>query len=582
MKDPESPQRKKSVGFAPPPEELQSHHQDLAEIQHERAKSHPFHKIPPELAYLEKKGQGLGPKAIITPEVKRNHATYKISELGDLRNTSIKDISVQNKETELNFNYPKIDLFLPPYKLLVDTKFASLQSFDLAKINKYLLNLSNTKLGLGFEFSGLVIRIGSGIKDFAVGDIVVGIVDPLSRKGSLSTSILVTPGKDSLLKITPEELELLDKIDIGLHLGEDRGAEASKKFAIEEDDTNESINIETIETLQMKSSNYTKQPELTPLAKVSAFPALYCRAKLVLSHLIIHNNKANVLINGADTNLGLTLVQLLASKVYNLDQLNLILIIRESSVESMRSFVNLFSKGEFYDPSRIVKITLVTHDMANEDLTLPGKKAPTTYKKLDFFASQVIEGLFKTQYYDDDKLIGLDNINDYKLDLFVDIVGNKKYFQHTVKFDTLDAIKLPIHDHTSNTLDELFNGKVKEPFILKLLKPKKTGSSFVSCCRFTVSQPTYKIEKLLESNEPTFWGSKWSNGILNTMTYYNYFEEIDFRISDKWLREGLDLFLEGRLKFQINHFIDWRNDFKKYIKDLWVDDGKILFKVEDF
>ena len=58
--------KKKSVGFAAAPEEdLKEHHKVLKQKEEIKLKSSPFHKIPAELAYLEKRNSKIDPKPII-------------------------------------------------------------------------------------------------------------------------------------------------------------------------------------------------------------------------------------------------------------------------------------------------------------------------------------------------------------------------------------------------------------------------------------------------------------------------------------------------------------------------------------
>lgn len=43
-------------------------------------------------------------------------------------------------------------------------KYGGLNSIDVAKIHRYRLNLSNVKVGLGYEFSGVVTNVGPIIR----------------------------------------------------------------------------------------------------------------------------------------------------------------------------------------------------------------------------------------------------------------------------------------------------------------------------------------------------------------------------------------------------------------------------------
>lgn len=585
--------KKKSARFAPLPEEdLKEHHDQIKKKEQERMKANPFHKIPPELAYLEK-NKAPGPKPLPgfeKPPKQNKQRTYSAT-LGDLKKLSIKDLSVQNKETELNFNYPFIDRPIAAHHVIVDIKYSSLNSFDLAKINRYLLNISNVKVGLGYEFSGVIAEIGSNITDFSIGDFVIGITDPADRKGSLSTSLLISPNRDVLIKVGQDTLDQIDKIDINLQfekvendfeIGEEEEEEEDEED--EEDDEPSKLSVAAIKN-NFKAKKAFDLDEMPPLAKLSTFADLYCRAKQILSHLPLQNNQANILINGADTNLGYTLIQTLTSSAYPLVKLNLILVIQEKNYDNMSKFIDQFTKGKYYSVSTVRKISLVTHDMVNEDIVLPSEKIPINYKKPGFFATQVFEAMFATQYYDSDKLIDETNIDDYKLDMIIDIVGSKRFFQTTgVQFDKLDEVKLPIHTHLNCSLTKLFNGKVKESLLVKILKPKRYGSSLVSVCKFHTNGPTYNIDTLNDHSETVMnpWTSKWSSNLMNNLTAYSYFDETQLRVNKQWVLEGLDLLLSDMMKFKIDHFIDWRDDFKKHMTRLRREDGKLVLKVEDF
>lgn len=692
MSDEQPTKPKKSVGFAPLPEDdLKEHHKVIKDREAEELKSNPFHKVPPELAYLEKK-KTLGPQPIARPKQKAI-APYNGPILGNLRNKPIKDISFINKTTELNFHYPTISLPISDTHLLIDVKYALLNSNDISKIYKYILNLSGTYICLGYEFSGVIVDVGSKLRDqYQKGDFVVGITDPNDRKGSLATELVISPNRDVVLVVTQEDLDHLNGIDITLDFGSEDysnyevGSNVSSVLNHEDDMLNIGVDLRHLEskvkapkapetppkvanletespTLESATADledtldqitldnpYSEIPldandsktsdvaktepndtntedtdakdtdtkdtdakvtenaiatpagpskpkspkalevyQMNSLAKLSAFPSLYCRAKEVLSHLSPDLTTANILINGADSNLGFTLIQILNSDLYSFNKLNLILTIREKSYKYMENFVQLFTQGKYYDPSKITKISLITHDIFpsyQEHLILPGEKVLVKYKKHDLFTAQIIEALFKTQYYDDDQLISKSNFAKYRLDLFVDIVGCKKFFQKAVNWKNLDGLRLAIHNHTATSLSDLFTGSVNEPFLVKLLKPKKQGSSLVSCCRFATPEPTYAMDKLLDFYSEALtvnpWAAKWSSNIFNSFTAYNYHEALELRIKKEWVLEGLSMLKQDRLKFRIDEYSDWRINFKKAVSNIRVDDGKIVFKVEDF
>ncbi|ODV65088.1 hypothetical protein HYPBUDRAFT_153978 [Hyphopichia burtonii NRRL Y-1933] len=597
---------RKSVGFAPEPEEdLKEHHERLKEIEMEKLRSSPFHKIPPELAHLEKKTPG--PKPISTKIKKKvNHdKKSSLSELRDLRFISLKDISVQNKETELNFNYPEIELPLPAHKILIDIKYVSLNSYDLAKINKYMINFSYTKVGLGYEFAGEIAIVGNNYKnlpEFEVGQKVVGILTPYDRKGALTTSLLVNPKTDIIYPIDDETYTSLELIDPKLSFkstGENGDFEVGSSSDSDDDSLPPQVEqfqpepepTNPKDKLRKKARGFQIEDELPPLAKICTFPVLYTRAKQALSYVdsIIHRTgKANILVNGGDTNLGFTITQLLFSSVYQdiLKDLNLILIIKEENYKMMKTFTDNIMKTH-YSPNHSRKINIITFDLISDDLVLPGEKVPINYKKLDFFASEVLEAMFST--VPQGEVVTKYGVDDFKLDTIIDIIGSRKFFQKTnVRFKKLDQIQLPFRSkiYQDITITSLFNGTVSEPFLVKILKPKSKGSTMVSMCKFTVKEPSYEIEQLLDySGEGIFnpWSLKWSGNLANSLVgKYNYYEEIELNLNKQWLKEGLGLLLANEMKFRIDEYLDWRNNFKLYVKQLKKNDCKFVFKIEDF
>ncbi|KAI5950217.1 hypothetical protein KGF57_004384 [Candida theae] len=630
--------KKKSVGFAPPPEEdLREYHKYLKQKEEAELKSSPFHKIPAELAYLEKRNMQTPPPKPIdqTPKPAKPNSRLRVSDLPDLSKLKffdIKDLSVQNKETELQFHYTTIDLPPASGSVIVDIKYGSLNSFDLSKINQYLLNMSKVKVVLGYEFAGVVTYVGSSMqKKFSVGDYVFGLIDPTSRRGALSSSQIIYPGRDVLVKVSEEVLNQLEDIEIDLganddnkafDVGEDEeeeeptkpvetkdtesadstaAAEAGAAAAAEKtkgpedaakdtegpelkDSTKSKVTDPSVDDLVSKTSKSTlesKNEKLPPLAKLSAISLLYNRAKQMLQPLNTKNKKVNILINGADTDIGLTIIQVLLAE-YQFEFLSLILVIREKSSEYMDQLVARFEK-KYYDPTKIRRIKSIPFDVVNDGLYFPGERVPISYKKPDFFATEVIDALLVPH---SNELIDASNVNEYKLDLFVDLIGCKKYFQSTsTKLHEIETLNLPFKQHISTSIESLFNANVKEPFLTRILKPKKLGSAVVSGCKFTLKDPSYNIDKLIDFSEQSVmnpWTSKWSSNILNNWTSYNYSEEIYLKIKQSWTEQALQLVLDGKLKFRIDKFVDWRKDYKKYVKALKENDGKIILEVEEF
>lgn len=586
----------KHVGFAPPPEEdLHEHHQNLKAIREEKVKSHPFHRVPPELSYLEHKGPGPKPLSALERLQKQKQkdaqpastrSNYVVNLTG-LKFYAIKEAAVQNKATELNFNYPDIELPVPTNTVLVDVKYASFNSFDWAKVGQFGLNVSETKIGLGYEFAGIVVDAGKSLKEkYPAGTPVFGTVAQASRRGSLATNIVVNPSRDVLVQVDEETLRKLENCEVELKFGD---KPVSKEFEIGNDEEQtENTEGEPETTPQDARKNLLSAgldklriaPTLAPLAKLSTFPVLFSRAKQALSHSgkALKSKKANILINGADSNLGFTLIQALNS--YELEHLNLILITRESSASYMRKFVHNIGK---YDPTKVRNITIIPFDMVNEDLILPGETPEVVYKKLDFFAGEILEAMFSTAT--GEASITAENANDFKLDLVVDIAGSKKLLQKTTtRFDRLDLIQMPflskIDPRTS--LSEIFQARTADPLFVKLLKPKKLESAFVSMCKYTVKVPSYSVDELYDNSEVFKAWSGWTGSLANQFVKYNYFDETILKVKKVWLEEALRLVLDGQLQFRIDGYVDWRNGYKEWVKQLRQEDGKVVFEIEDF
>ncbi|CAH2352782.1 hypothetical protein CLIB1423_08S00958 [[Candida] railenensis] len=623
----EKKKKKKSVGFAPPPEEdLAAHHKILKEKELQEIKSNPFHKIPPELAYLENKNRTPGPKPLPsfsdlnkfdTDGSKKNPSTkakrtYGNADVGDLRALAIKVISVANKQTEVfNFNNPTIDRPISSNTMIVDVQYAGLNSYDLGKINKYAINVSEVKIGIGYEFVGFISDLGSQFVEYdsvyKIGQPVVGILNPYGRKGSLSTSLLVNPKRDVVVPVTEEVLEKLKHLKVEID-------DESKEFGLQDetDDVIDSTNENTPEIQRdidpadavpeqpndsqvaettkpsafKKLSNFEIDPELTPLSKLVTFPVLYSRAKAALadSHAnFIKNGSANVLINGADTNLGLTIFQLLNSSVYSfLERLNIILVTRESSKERMEAFVKKFTK---YDPTKTINVKIVPFDSVNtEDLVLQGEKTPILYKKPNLFACEILDAMF----YENG--LNKSNINDYKLDTIIDIVGGSKYFQtSSIKYSKIQTLAFPFISklESSTKLQDILNTTKKEPFLIKILKPKSKGSNYISCCKYGRPNPSYLVDDLIQEggngDYVNPWSMKWTANIANSwLSSFNYFNHTELEIKQRWIEEGLQLLLDGEIKFKIDDYCDWRNNYKKVIAGMKKEDKKSIFEIETF
>ncbi|KAG7195691.1 uncharacterized protein KQ657_002072 [Scheffersomyces spartinae] len=585
----ETRKKKKSVGFAPAPvEDLYEHHQKLKEIHDEKAKSNPFHKIPPELAYLDKSKKE-APKPLLTyAEIMRrlkgkqqqsnteslsvvpptNNVSNVTKSEENFRYVPVKELSTQNSETAINFHYGEFKVPPPIDKLVVNIKFASLNSFDLSKINKFGLNVSEEKIGLGYEFSGIILHLGASLKGkYNKGDLVFGIVNPLARKGSLSSTLLIDPKSDCVVVLSQDALNKLNHIDIKID-----NSEANFVVGDEEDVTQQqSPTISSTATPVARKHTYTFPVEenLPVLAKASSIPLYYCRAKQMLDHLDGRHKLLKVLVNGADTMTGLTIIQLLNSSVYeDFDEIDVIGVIREASFPFMDKFCRKIDNVNR-------KIHLVTFDSVNEDIVLPGEKVPINYKKPELFALQILEKMFM---YEEN--INPRNVNGCKLDCIVDLVGSKKYFQRVINYNRLDDINVDwTKERLSGSFKQLF--PLKEEFILNILKPKSQGSTFILGCRFDIHEPCYEVDKRLNYGwGKSIWGTLPS--LANGFSKYNYFEEMELRIRESWVREGLKVVTEGSLQFEIADYLDWRNPYMEMIAKLRQDSLKYILKIEDF
>lgn len=591
----ETPKKRKSVGFAPEPQEdLKEHHQYLDQKRKDKEKSNPFSKIPPELAYLEPKSEGPRPLPELTNVFEPKVKPKPFSEMRNRRCVAVKDISVVNKQTELNFNYWETPNPCSSDCVIVDIKYVSLSSYDISKLSKYLVNLSNTKVGLGYDFVGTVIRPGSRYEnsEFETGVTVLGVVSPDDRKGSLLSALVVAPARDVLIAVPDEVLARLGSIDVSLSF------EPASSFTISSGDDNQdersssselflsNSDLPSTENAGTKKDNLKDTPkvDVPDLAKLASFGSSYCRAKLallVMDGVFARQASANVLINGGDTQLGNTILQTLFSSAYSdvLEKLNVILVVKESSLAKMRNLAERLGSGG----SR--KAHVVAFDMVNEDIVLPGEKTPVNYKKVSFFASELIEAMFDS--IPESTPIALSNANQCKIDLFIDIVGSKKMFQHTMSMSTLDEVNFPFKKRLAPgvQLTSIF-GKSKGPLFEKLMKPKADGCSFISFCKYTLPEPSYLIDQLVDHKSTDVfnpWSLKWLQGFANQfVAKYNYYEKFDLEVKKRWVEEGLRLVLKGELKFPIAEVADWRNRFKQHIANLKKHDKQIIFEIENF
>ena len=152
-------------------------------------------------------------------------------DLSKLKFFDVKNISVQNKETELQFHYTTINLPPSSDSVIVDIKFGGLNALDYAKINQYVLNLSNVKVGMGYEFSGVITNVGSSMaKNYSVG-IMFWVNRPYIKTWIIIIKSIDLPNRDVLIKVDEETLNKLHQVDININT-----AGVGKDFQIEEDE----------------------------------------------------------------------------------------------------------------------------------------------------------------------------------------------------------------------------------------------------------------------------------------------------------------------------------------------------------
>lgn len=528
------------------------------------------------------------PKPIVLHNpFKPSAAPKRFEEIRDLRSVAVKDISVMNKQTELNFNYHEYPLPVAGDKVLVDVKYASLSSFDIAKLSKYILNLSTEFVGLGYDFAGVVVGAGSKYAaSYPVGCTVLGVVNPLSKKGSLLSSLVANPSRDILIVVLDETLARLGALDIKLSFASvspflvgDTSPDSSSSEFLDSD-----LPIGTPKTRLTRKDPYEIENALPPMGKLCAFPAQYCRAQqslTLMTGVFKSQGSANVLINGADTNLGYTILQTICSSVYTeiLESYNVILVCQERNVKRLRNLAARLGSGGARN------IQVIAFDLANEDLVLPGEKTPVNYKKVGFFAAEIIECMFKS--IPESEKVGAANINKVKIDLFIDIVGSRKMFQQPVNVGSLDEVNFPFRDRFAPgvTLRKLL-GSAKEPFFLKIMKPKSHGSTFVSYCKYTNPETSYLIDKLVDHTSKDMfnpWSMRWTLDLANQfVAKYSYYEKFELEIKRAWVEEAFRLVLAGELHVAVDDVVDWRSNYKKYIGQMRSHDGQTVFKIESF
>lgn len=574
--------KKKLVGFAEEPEDLKEHHKFLEERRKEKIQSNPFWKIPPELSYLEKQKEG--PKPLPSFIKRKVLGSKTIDDMKDLPTRAVKEISVVNKDTALNFFYHEINIPVGADRILVDVKYASLSSPDIEKLNKYKLNLSDVRVGLGYDYVGEIVALGKKFQnhpEYQIGTLVFGVVHPSDKKGSLQTLLIVNP-KDIIIPISQEQVEAMNKIKMKLTFGEPTSFLVDEETSDSEQELSEIAPEEEGKppNLPPKQEPYAVQFEL---AKFCTFSTMYCRAKQALSIMDLVFKKegsANIIINGADTGLGYTIAQAIASSVYQniLQSFNVILVIQDANLEKVKRFADGLNSGGAKN------FHVLPFDLKNEDIVLPKEKVPVNYKKPLFFAAELLQLMFKAVPESEEILKS--NVDQVKIDLFIDIVGSKKMFQRNLEMQVLDDTHFPFKDRLAPGTKTLsLFGKAKEPLFTKILRPKNVGSSFVSYCDFSLRVPTYSVGKQMSTNQGIFnpWALKWSSGLANQfVAKYNYYTLFDLEVKESWVKEALQLVLANELKMKIDDVVDWRNNFRHYIEKMREQDGQTVFRVESF
>lgn len=566
------PKQRKSVGFAPEPEEdLQEHHRYLEMRKREKLKDNPFWKLPSELAYLDRKD---GQHAVDTLPAVKTSKTLKLKDIPDRPTRAIKEISTVNKSTAINFHYSEFKFPLPANRMMVDIQYASVSTLDMTKLSSYTYNISDEKVGLGYNFVGVVSKIGSDYKgsQFLVGTRVFGCTDPAQKKGALQTCIVLSPS-DSVIPINDDDFLKVESLDVRLSL------KPSSFFAIEDgsQETEEPQKPkEPVKQSKLKlppKESYEIEDVLTPMAKFATFGALYCRAKQSISaveDVLRARNTANVLINGADTCLGYTIAQILASSLYSnfLYNLNVYLVVKHQSIPQMEALLSLLGKSDTR------RFEIIPFDQPNKDLYLKGETVPIKYREYNLFCLELFEAVLAGK-----NPLKIPSKEDPRLDLFVDIIGSKKMFQAPVRME-----KLLVSRAKQKGLSHLF-GENPEPLFLKLMQPKSSGCMYVSYRDFDTPEPTYLVDVLGTSNKSVFspWSMGWTLAIANLFVNgYTYSEKLELEIRKEWLEEGLQVFKAGELLMKVDKVVDWRNNFRRDIQNIQNYDAEIVFQVEPF
>lgn len=561
---------RKLVGFAPEPEEdLNEHHRYLEERRREKLRVNPFWKIPAELSYLDR--TSTAPKVSDNLPTVKTSKSLKLKDIPDRPTRPVKEISTINNQTIINFHYFEINFPLLPNRIMVDVKYASITTMDMSKLAKYSYNITDSKIGFGYDFVGIVSKIGKGVDStrFSVGTRVFGVICPSGKRGVLQTCIVVEPS-DILIPITDEDYDCLLLLPVRLD------SQVDNPFIVDEEalknDQPKAEPVQKPSKLKLPpKASYEIEDILTPLAKFCTFGSIYCRAQQALSRVnttIRLKGNANILINGADTTLGYTLVQTIASSLYSRDLLgfNLVLVVAHKSIPQMEALITHLGASDTR------KFNIVSFDKENDDLFVKGEKIPIKYKPLGEFALDVLLAVLAGK-----EPSSLANPEVSKLDLFVDIVGSKKMFQTPI-----NMAQLPVPN--TEALSRVF-GNDKDVLFLKLMKAKSSGSSYVAYRDFQTPEPTYLTDQKSLANKSIFnpWTVGWTLAVANQfVSKYNYYEAMELEIKPQWVLEALQLVQNGEFRIKVDTVLDWRNNFRRVISKLQQRDSKVVFQIETF
>lgn len=562
---PDQTKPRKLVGFAPEPQEdLKDHHKYLEQRRRDRLKDNPFWKLPSELAYLDTSSNA--PKAVCTLPAVKSSKTLKLKDIPDRPTRAVKEISAVNKATAINFHYLEISTSIPPDKIMIDVKYASVSTLDMTKLSKYAYNISEEKIGFGYDYVGVISKVGKNIdKDkFTVGGKVFGVTNPSLKRGALQTCTIASTS-ELILPITDEDFSLVEHMEVRLDGPSESPFvvdEPSAEIASPKSDEKQGTKVSKLK-LPPKAS-YEIEDVLDGTAKFCTFGSTYCRAQQALEcvdKMIRVKGNANILINGADTNLGYTITQIVASSLYNKDLLgfNIVLVVRHKNIEEMNALISHLGASN----------TRQFHVVSFDEGSLKGS-AHIKYKPRDGFAVEIFESVLAGKQPG-----SIGNAESIKLDLFVDIVGSKKMFQGQIDMKCLSQ---------GESLVKVF-GSTKEALFLKLMKSKSSGSSYVAYRDFRTPEPTY-LATLLSTSNTSFlnpWSVGWTLSFANLfVSRYWYYEKLELEVKKSWLEDALELVKKGELRMRINKVVDWRNNFRRDISYLQENDGDIVFKIEAF